>query len=425
MGFHHYRLDNGLNLYVQPTAKFKSVMLKVFWHQNLDEAATLNALLPMVLKRGTGRNPTTQGFNRLLEELYGAEFDARVLKKGERQIIEFELDLVKDSLVQQPLLERGLELLHDVILDPVVVAEGFDPDFLAQEKDQLRQIIEGIFNDKVQYSIERCLEEMGRGERFGLSRYGKVEEFPRISPGDLYRHYLERRNSAPMDIFVLGDLNPVDVYKSVNRIFSFPHQGGYTLQPVELGNAPVQAKEIVERQEINQGKLSLAYRTGTAYGDPIYPALAVYSGVLGGFPHSKLFQNVREKASLAYYATCRLEKSKGVLLVTSGIEFANYAKARRIIEEQVADMATGNISDVELDNTKKGLLHQLRASNDNYHLMVDMALDGLVNGRPRSSEELAEQIRAVSKADVVQAAERIRLDTVYFLTNSEGAGLNE
>ena len=123
--------------------------------------------------------------------------------------------------------------------------------------------------------------------------------------------------------------------------------------------------------------------------------------------------------------TCCLEKSKGVLLITSGIEFANYAQARRIIGEQVEDMAQGRISDLELDNTKKALLHQLRASNDNYHLMVDIALDGLVNGRPRSSDELAEQIRSVSKADIVQVAERIKLDTVYFLTNSEGAGLNE
>lgn len=424
MAFHHYQLDNGLNLYVLPTVKFKTIMLKVFWQQNLDEAATLNALLPMVLRRGTRNHPTSQGFNQYLEELYGADFDARVMKKGERQILEFELELVKNSLVNEPLLERGLQLVHDVLLNPLVVQEGFDPDFLAQEKDQLRQLIEGIINDKVQYAMERCLEEMGRGERFGLSRYGKINDFDRIGPQDLYRHYLDRRDSAPLDIFVVGDINPEQVFASVNKVFNFPRSGGYALLPVDTRKVPLKVKEVVERQEVSQGKLSLAYRTNLAYPDDQYPALVVYNGILGGFPHSKLFQNVREKESLAYYASSRMEKTKGVLLLASGIEFKNFHKARRIIGEQVEQLAAGQISDVELENTKKALLHHLRASNDNYHLMIDMVLDGLINGRLRSSSEMMDQIQAVSKADVVQVAEGIKLDTVYFLTNPEGAGLD-
>lgn len=424
MAFHHYGLDNGVDLYVLPTAKFKTVMLKIFWQQNLDKGASLNALLPMVLKRGTRNCPTSKELNRKLEEMYGADFEAEVIKKGERQIMEFQLELVKDSLVNEGLLERGLQLLHDVLLDPLVAQGGVSPDFLGQEKDQLKQIIEGIINDKVQYAMERCLEEMGKGERFGLSRYGKIEEFDQISPTALYGHYVELRDKAPMDIFVVGDINPDQVYASVNKIFSFSRTGGYTLDPVDTRKVPLKVKEVVEKQEVSQGKLSLAYRTNLAYPDSLYPALVVYNGILGGFPHSKLFQNVREKESLAYYASSRLEKTKGIMLVASGIEFQNYKKARRIIMEQVEQMAAGQISDLELENTKKALLHQLRASNDNYHLMIDMALDGLVNSKVRNSAELMEQISAVNKADIVQVAAGIKLDTVYFLTNLEGAGLD-
>ncbi|HWJ02146.1 MAG TPA: pitrilysin family protein [Verrucomicrobiae bacterium] len=424
MEFRHYVLDNGLNLYVLPTTKFKTVMLKAFWHQNLDQDAAKNALLAMILKRGTRQHPTSRGINLHLEELYGAEFDSRVIKKGERQIIEFELELVKDSLVNEPLLEKGLELLREILLDPLVNDEGFDPEYLAQEKEQLGQLIASVYNDKVQYSAERCLEELGKNERFGISRYGKVNDFPGINTENLYQHYLARRNTVPVDVFVVGDVNPEQVYSSVNKVLTFPRQGGYQLLPVEV-EVPVSAtQEIIEKQEVNQGKLCLAYRTNLNYAADDYPALVVCNGILGGFAHSKLFQNVREKESLAYYATSRLEKSKGILLIASGIEFANYHRAREIIEAQVADLVKGNITDLELENTKRALHHTLRAGTDNFHLMIDLALDGLINGRLRKQSDFAREIDRVTKADLLRVAEKIRLDTVYYLTNLEGAGTN-
>jgi predicted Zn-dependent peptidase len=425
VAFNHYVLDNGLSLYVQPSTKFKTVMLKVFWQQNLDEHAAKNALLASILKRGTSANPTSTGLNRLMDELYGAEFDTGVTKKGEQQIQEFSLELVKDSLVGEPVLERGLELLREILLEPFVENQGFSENYLEQEKEQLTQIIEGIVNDKVQYSIERCLQELGKGERFGLPRYGKVTDFVEITPQNLYSHYLERRQSVPIVMFVVGDVDPEKVYQSVNKIFSFSHSGNYQLLPVEVKSNPTKVKEIVERQEINQGKLTLGYRTNACYKDDSYPALVVYNGVLGAFAHSKLFQNVREKSSLAYYATSKLEKTKGILLIASGIEFSNCTQARKIIEEQVCQMAEGQITTLELDNTKKALIHQLRSSTDNFHLTIDLALDGLVNGRHREIDELIQQIQAVSIEDLVKVAEGIKLDTVYYLTNMEGEGANE
>ena len=425
VGFRHYVLDNGLNLYIQPTTKFKTVMVKGFWHQNLDADATKNSLLALVLKRGTRQNPTSQGINRLLEELYGAEFDSRVIKKGERHILEFAIELVNDSFVPEPIFDKGLELMREVLLDPLTENNAtFNQEYLRQEKEQLRQMIESIYNDKVQYAVERCLEEMGKGERFGISRYGKVEEFPSIDATNLYQHYLLHRDICPIDLFVTGDVIPDEVYRSVNRVFNFRRSGGYELLPVKVKAAVGKVKEVVERQEINQGKLCLAYRTGLNFADQDYPALAVYNGVLGGFAHSKLFQNVREKESLAYYASSRLEKSKGVLLISSGIEFENYHRARKIIEAQVAEIAEGKVSESELENTKLALQHGLLASTDNYNLTMDMALDGLINGRPRDYRELIEQIAAVNVTDLTRVAGNINLDTVYFLTNTEGAGEN-
>ena len=171
---------------------------------------------------------------------------------------------------------------------------------------------------------------------------------------------------------------------------------------------------------VNQAKLVMGYRTNISYADPLYCALLLYNGILGGFPHSKLFLNVREKASLAYYVYSRLEKHKGLMMVAAGIESGDYEKARGIIEEQVADLAAGKISETEMENTRRGLINQLRIQDDNPYRMIAFHLDGAIGGRAYTVDELIRGIEAVSPEEVKAVAGKVRLDTVYLLRGRKG-----
>jgi len=423
--FREHVLKNGLRLYVQSTPKFKTTIINLFLHQNLtDQNATKDALLAYILRRGSESAPTTQILAQRLEELYGASLHTDVFKMGERHLLSLRLDLVSERFLAHPddLLRRGLALFRDVLTRPALEGGVFRPDYLQQEKDTLRRTIEGLINDKGQYALTRCIEEMCRGEPYATFRYGKLEEIEPVTTEDLYQYYQGILQVNPIDIFLVGDLDFDTAVGLIEGTFQFPREGGLEIPPTQVEKTVTEIKRVTDYEDVNQGKLILGYRTNVPYTDPDLFALVVYNGILGAFPHSKLFLNVREKASLAYYANSRLETTKGLLFVSSGIEFANFERALDIIQEQVADMVSGRISDEELDNTKRALITQLKEEADSPGRRIVSQLEGLINGRPLSPAEEMRAIEKTTREDVVRVAQRVKLDTIYFLDSSQRRG---
>ncbi len=409
----------GVDLYICPTRKFKTVLVQVFMHQQLErDLATPTALFPMVLMRGAQNLPNKLEITRKLEGLYGAELDNDILKKGERQIVTFALEVADEKYTpgKEEVLRQGLEVLRDILYNPLLEEGGFRQSYVAQEKEQLKKQIKGLINDKMSLAVERCVQEMCREERYGTFKYGYLEQVDAAEPGELLDYYRDFVSRAPLDLFVVGDVEAAAVQGLVEEVFTFPPGDKFTLEPPHVFREPGDPRVVEEKMNIKQGKLTLGYRTNVPYGDDIFP-LVFYNGILGGFSHSKLFQNVREKASLAYYAFSRLEKSKGLMLISSGIEVEDYQKALDIIGEQVADMAAGKITDEEFENTRKGLLSQATLVEDNPYQLVGSALEGAMNGKAVNRREVLAKLQAVTKEDVVRIAGGIGLDTIYFLRN--------
>ncbi|NLL57319.1 MAG: insulinase family protein [Firmicutes bacterium] len=385
------------------------------------QLAAETALIPAVLERGTGKYPSFRDLKIRLEELYGAELGADVIKKGERQILSFSLEVVNDKFAPgENLLRQGLLILRDVISDPFIENGAFKSDYVYQEKEQLAKEIKGLINDKINYALERCIQEMCPAERFGVYRYGSIEELERVSAEGLYEYYRSLLKENPIDIFVVGEVDPKETFDLIQETFNFPRSGEpVQFPPVEVHNIPGEVRYHEERLPVNQGKLTLGYRTNTSYRDEEYVPLMFYNGILGGFPHSKLFQNVREKASLAYYSFSRLEKHKGIQLIGSGIEVENYQQALEIILEQVELIRKGKLTREEMENTRRALISAYKVVGDSPYNLVNFYTDGLVGEREEGIDYFIRKIEGIREDNVVEVAHRVHLDTVYFL-RSEG-----
>lgn len=417
-------LPGNINIHLFPTNKFKTVLVSVFIQQVLDkELAAKTALLPAVMEQGTKKYPTYKDLKRKLEMLYGAEVGTDVLKKGERHILSFSLEVVNDKYAcGEELLKEGFSILKSILTEPLVENGGFKKEYVEQEKEQLAKEVKGLINDKVNYALERCVQEMCAGERFGVYKYGDLEHLEKVAPDELYGYYSSLLQENPVDIFLVGEVEPKTALSLVEEAFSFPRKGEFSLPPVDTGPTPSEVRYREERLPVNQGKLTLGFRTNTLYRDEDYPALLFYNGILGGFPHSKLFQNVREKASLAYYAFSRLDKHKGIQLVASGIEVGNYQRALEIIQDQVELIKKGEISREEMENTRRALINQLRIVGDSPYNLVNFFLDSLVGGREESAEEMIKRIEKVKEKDVIEVAGKVRMDTIFFLRSFDGEG---
>ncbi len=419
-----YQLADGMRLVFIPTDKFKTVSLALFLHLELRaDLATRAALLSAVLERGSRRYPDSLTLRRELEQLYGAELSTDIHKKGERHLISCTLEMVHSRFVGEgeELFRRGVSILGGIIGDPLLEKGSFREEYVAQEKEHLAQEIKGLINDKAQYALERCLSKMCQGERYGVYKLGRLEDLEQITPASLGQFYRELVPRCPIDLYMVGDLDPEKVLRLVEEELRIQRDGlSASLPPTEVRAEVEKVRYYEESMPVQQSKLVLGYRTGTSFDSEDYYPLLMYNGILGGFPHSKLFVNVREKASLAYYVYSRLERLKGLMVIAAGIEAGEYQKALGIIEKQVEAMARGEISPAEMENTRRSLINALRVQEDSPYPLINAHLEGSIGGRIETVDEMVRAIERVTPEEIARVARKVQLDTVYLLRGEEG-----
>ena len=409
-------IKNGVRARLLKSDKFKTNIIGVFFSTELNkENVTKNALIPAVLRRGTNKYPTMKNISIELENLYGAKFDCGVSKKGEIQVLRFYGEAVNDKYLPNSdnNTVKLAEIIKDIIFNPVMKDNKFSDEYLAQEKNKLKNLIESRKNDKVQYALERCYELMAGVEPYGLCEYGDVNEIDNISNEELVESYNHMLNDYCVDIMVAGNIDENE-FNEIVKLFDFSERNTET--KVEIKDVePSEVKNVTEEFEINQGKLSLAYRTNVKPNSKEYFDMLVYNGILGSGVQSKLFQNVREKNSLAYYAFSRLDKFKGIMGISSGIEQENYQKALDTILEQVEDMKKGNITDYEYNTTVKTIENSLNSMKDEQLSLVDFYYGQELINSELSLEDVIENMKKVTVEDIVKVAEQVKLDTIYFM----------
>lgn len=422
--FEHTSLTQA-HLHVLPTDQFKTFAIVVNIEYPLaPETVTQVAMLPFILKRGTERFPETAAFRQKLDELYGAGFQADIIKRGERQIVQLALDIANPKWTKgsNDLLEEGIRFIADVLLRPALENGAFVARYVQSEKENMAKRIDRLVDDKIRYASERCTQVMFENEPYSLYPYGKKEDLQHINAENLYSFYTKWIKTSPIDIYIVGQTSVNEASPLIQKYLDLPADHSPTVKHTKLAHRRVtEVKTVVEKMNVSQGKLNMGLHTYTTYGDDDYPAMLVYNGLLGGFSHSKLFINVREKASLAYYVVSRLDNHQGVQTIMSGIQVENYEKAVDIIKKQIESVRNGEFTDTDMNQTIAVMSNQLREVKDMPFERINFNYHSVLSGKQRSLDELLKAISQVSKDDIIKAAQKVKLDTIYFLRdNREG-----
>ncbi len=415
---------NGIEVYNINSNRFKTNTINFFFQDNLNkDTVALNALFPSVLRRGCKGLPTIKEINLYLEKLYGAVFDCGIVKKGERQIIHFYFEYLSDKYTNdsQRNFEKAFEFLMNIIFRPELKDGSFNEQYVEQEKNNLKMIVEGRTNDKIQYSMERCYELMCKDEPFGLYEYGTVEQIGEITNDKLYDHYKKKVASLPAEIFITGEIDEKAVAFVKEKLALVERSTPQKLNSSIILKCVKDVREYEDKMDVNQAKLCMGFRTHVQPADNDYYSLMVFNGLLGGGMHSKLFQNVREKAGLAYYVYAGLEKFKGLMVIASGIDINNKNTAQEIIIKQLDEIRSGNITEYEYEATLKSIKTGIMSLKDSQLYVVDFYLSQLINGTHDTMETLVEKINRVTVDDIIKVADKVQLDTIYFLTSDHSS----
>ena len=416
----------GVHLTAVQTQKFKSSVLGMqFLLPLAREQAALHALLPMVLRRGTAEHPDMESLSAVLDELYGGSLEPTVRKKGETQCVGFVGSFLDDAytLDGSAVLEPSAAPLGELVLRPYTRDEVFCPDYTRQERENLVTRIRAQVNDKRQYAQVRVVAEMCAGEPFGVDKLGDVEHAAAVTPGSLWERYQQLLSTAQIELYYCGSAEEERVARALKEALSaLPVNEGRICPDCEVRlHAGPEPSMVEESMDVTQGKLAMGFRTGgVTCWEEEYPAMAMCNAVFGGTTLSKLFMNVREKLSLCYYASSTLEKMKGLILVSSGIEFDKFQQARDEILHQLEEIRQGNMEDWELEGTRRTMIGAHLATLDVQDRQEDFWLGQTAASLETGIEELVAQLEQVTREQVAQAAQKLELDTIYFLKGTEG-----
>lgn len=424
MEYKKSEIKKGINLHTIKTDKFKTNLIAIFLTTKLErETVTENAVISALLRRGSKNMPTQEQISKELEEMYGASFDCGLDKTGDNQVLKFYIETINDKFLPQTeenMLKTAIEKIVEIVFNPLIEDEGFKKEYVEQEKNNIKQKIEGKIDNKASYSLDRCIEEMYKNEPFGLYKFGYIEDLGDINENNLYDQYKKLIEECKIDIFVSGDINE-NIEEILNNNENIKklneREAKYVTNNVNQ-NKPknVEEKTIIENMDVTQGKLILGLDVDLDNEELKYDAM-VYNSLLGGSANSKMFQNVREKAHLAYSASSSYLRNKNNIFARCGIEISNYEKALELIRKQIEDMKAGDFTEEEVENIKKGILAAIKLIDDEQDTQITYCFGQELSKNEVDLENYMKKIQEVNKQDVINIANKVKINTIYFLRN--------
>ena len=426
------KLSEGVHLNLLPSEKFKTNFLSVCFVVPLEkENAHLTALVPKVLSRGCKAYPDMAAISERLEYLYASDISAVYVKRAESLIVGFSADFVKDAFLPEKgenLLNSVSALLFDILFDPLIENGAFRESYVAGEKADLINAIGAKINNKAAYAKERCTEIMFGARPYGISELGTVEEVRAATSKQIYERYKQIAETAPIEIFFNGECDAEELSALVkSRIPVSAHRKTSFPTRAFLDGEPDEVTEVTDEMPVAQGKLVMGLRmSGVNVNAPDAAAFNVFNEMFGGSANSKLFMNVREAMSLCYYCRSMPDMFMSALFISSGIEPENREKAKKAILEQLDAMKAGDFSDDDIAEAKLSLCNAYKELDDSASALCLWYLSRVIFGNDGTPEDTMGKIRAVTADEIRAAAEKVSLDTVYFIkgtgkSNSEEA----
>ena len=414
----------GIKIHKIETNQFKTNLYAVFLATPLKrENVTKDALIAAVLRRGTKNIISQDKISKELEEMYGASFDCGIEKTGDNHIIKFYLEALNEEFLpeKEELTQKCINILLDIVTNPFVENNGFKQEYVDGEKENLKQIINGKIDNKARYSLDRCVEEIFKGEPYGLYKYGYVEDLEKITPQNLYEYYKELIKNCKIDIYYSGIFDNDNTEKIIEKRLQEnniePRNAKYVINnEMTEKKQKSETKTVEESMDVTQGTLVLGLQRDDNNKNSRFAA-SVYNAILGGGANSKLFQNVREKNSLAYTASSSYIRTKNVILVHCGIDIDKYEKALETIKEQIEDMKKGNFTDKDIEDAKKLIISSVKSISAEQDTEITYDYGQELSNEHTTIKDYQQNIEQVKREQIVDIANKININTIYFLKN--------
>ncbi|MBE6701135.1 MAG: insulinase family protein [Ruminococcaceae bacterium] len=413
------KLENGVTLSYIKDEKYKTNYTNIYFSLPLDKhSATSASLVAKILKRGSVKFPSMAEINSALDLNYATTLTLSSGKEGEKEVFLVSVSTMKNAYAinGEDVFKTGIEIAFDVFTNPLTKEGAFIEEFFESEKKNLRDSILSQINNKASYSRTRFIKNMCDGEKYAVNGEGDLEVLDSLTPASLLTFFKDMIKTAQCHVYFVGDEDEDKVKNVINSAFQSIKRTPVLLPEEKTSVTPKEVKDVTEKLDINQGHLWIGYRADVNYSDEDYLKYVMFNMILGGDVSSKMFMNIREKMSLCYTCYSMLDATKGIFAAYAGIAPENKEKTLDAFFKEVEKVKSGEITEEEMWDAKKAYVNRMYEICDNPSLLAPW-FHIRENSPMRDPLKDAEKIKEVTLQDVIDVANKIKLDTIYFLTS--------
>jgi len=416
MNIKHIKQDN-FNINILKTNKFKTTKVEITFANDLKkEHSTRRAILPYLLRSITKKYPTRSDLQVHLEDMYSAGFSAGIRKVGLSHLISFDLSIIdnKYTFNNEDLFTEGMNFLREVILNP-----KFSNEIFLEEKRLLVEYFQGIYANKMRYSLKQTFATMYEGEDFSIDAFGSEDDLEDLTLEDCVFAYNDMITNDVINISIVGDVDELDVKNILNKLFNFsPRTKDLTL--IDKTPKPIrESQELFESQNVNQAKMVIAHQFPVFYTTDEYYKAIVLNSLVGSGPESLLFKRIREELSLVYFIGSVYDQNKGSFIVYGGINQNDYNNVLKEVENILLDVKNMTYDDKFLVIAKKGIVSGLFQSLDSGGSLIGRLNSLSLYNKEFDLDVLVAKINKVTKEELSDLVGLIKKDVTFLLRNDE------
>lgn len=413
--------ENRIRIKVIEETKFKDVGVSIRFLAPLkEETATARSLLAMLFCDYCEAYPSKQAMANHMDELYGMSFHASTMGYGKGQVLELKSRSLDAKYIgfQIDLLEEQFAFLHEVLFHPYLENNCFASKMVEEAKVLLLSKMQRMWDDPSSYSVHRALELVDKTAPISVSALGMQKQLESTTIHDLMNVYHQLLTDDEIEVIVCGNVKEERIIQLCNQYLSFEGTHSRKEHAYQV-NVSKPLRRVEESKAISQTYLMLVYQTNIPVNDDRYWALKVANAILGQYPSSFLFQEVREKNSLCYSIFSNLISFDGALGITTGINRKDIDQALDLIHEQVKRVQEGDFSDELLETSKDLLYASIKSTKDEMASIMAFMYQNMLLDFNCDLNEVLSIIKSISRTEVIEAMNQIEEKLIYILSGEE------
>ncbi len=417
--------EKGYNIHTIKIDKYKTTTMNIIFRKELKkEEISSYVILARLMTESSKKFPSKRHINIELERLYNSFIIANVSIEGNSLCFEIAYDFINPKYCEEGYLDKVMEFPFELLYNPNIVNGKFEEKSYNNAINFFKTMLEEEKEYAAGYSMKRSLECMDSSSPTSYYSMGYLEDLDWITPKTLVNSYKKLFTDFSVDFYIAGNIDMDLVTSYIKKYVKLDNN----VKPVDnlyiTNKIKKQHEEFVEYGEYEQASLVMLYNMQPLTKRERDVVLPVFNSILGGNNlTSKLYMNVREKNSLCYNIGSYFIKFSSLLIVRAGINSENKDKTVKLVNKCIKEMVDGNFSDEEILSAKKTRINQIRMQEDStwsiIAIQVAADIDNVLTGN-----KMINEIRTVTKKEIVDLAKKIKLNTIYMLCKEEDDGRN-